>query len=98
MLASGGMTPLQVLRCATLNGAEAIGLSQDIGSLTPGKFADLVIYDKNPLENIHNTNTIHWVMRNGELYDTSSMEEVYPVAKKFPTPYWDALRTTVTNP
>jgi Tol biopolymer transport system component/predicted amidohydrolase len=98
MLASGGMTPLQVLRCATLNGAEAIGLSQDIGSLAPGKFADLVIYDKNPLENIRNTNTIHWVMKNGELYDTSSMDEVYPVAKKLPTPYWDSLRTSATNP
>jgi Tol biopolymer transport system component len=98
MLASGGMTPLQVLRCASLNGAEAIGLAQDIGSLTPGKYADLVIYDKNPLENIRNTNTIHWVMKNGELFDTSTMDEVYPVAKKLPTPYWNALKMAAANP
>lgn len=99
MLASGGMTPLQVLRCATLSGAEAIGLSQDIGSLEPGKFADLVIYDANPLENIRNTNTIHWVMKNGELFDTNSMDTVYPVAKKLGPLSWDSLKPNLpTHP
>ncbi len=92
MLASGGMTPLQVLRCASLNGAEAIGLSKDLGSLETGKFADMVIYDKNPLEDIHNTNTIHWVMKNGELFDTHTMDSVYPVAKKLGPLYWDSLK------
>lgn len=95
MLASGGMTPLQVLRCATLNGAEAIGLNKDIGSLESGKMADLVIYDKNPLENIRNTNTIHWVMKNGELFDTNTMDAVYPIAKKLPPLYWEALKPPV---
>lgn len=98
MLSTGGMTPLQVLRCATLNGAEAIGLSQDVGSLVRGKFADLVIYDKNPLENIRNTNTIHWVMKGGELFDTNSMDEVYPKEKKLPVPFWDSLRTQAATP
>ncbi|MBC8066437.1 MAG: amidohydrolase family protein, partial [Chlorobia bacterium] len=92
MLAQGGMTPLQVLRCASLFGAEAIGLDQDLGSLEAGKLADLVIYDKNPLENIRNTNTIHWVMKNGELFEADTMNTVYPVAKKFPNTYWDSLR------
>jgi hypothetical protein len=92
MLASGGMSPLQVLRCATLNGAEAIGLDQDLGSLEPGKMADLVIYDKDPLLDIRNTNTIHWVMKNGELFDTNTMDSVYPVQKKLPALYWDALK------
>lgn len=92
MLAQGGMKPHNVLRCATIFGAEAIGLDGDLGSLEPGKLADLIIYDKNPLENIRNTNTIHWVMKNGELFDSESMDAVWPVAKKLPEMYWDTLR------
>jgi hypothetical protein len=69
-LASGGMTPHQVLRCATLNGAEAIGLDKDLGSIEKGKLADLVIYDKNPLDNIRNTLTIDSVwIAGGKLAD-----------------------------
>ena len=52
------MTPHDVLRVATIFGAEAIGLAKDLGSLEAGKLADLVVLDKNPLENIRNTNTI----------------------------------------
>jgi imidazolonepropionase-like amidohydrolase len=92
MLAEGGMKPLDVLRCATLFGAEAIGLDQDLGSLEVGKMADLVIYDKNPLENIRHTNTIRWVMKDGELFDTHTMNSVSPVAKKLPSLYWEALK------
>lgn len=92
MLAQGGMKPLDVLRCATLFGAEAIGLDGDLGSLEAGKLADLLIYDKNPLENIRNTNTIRWVMKNGELFDAETMDAVWPVAKKLPDLYWDTLR------
>ena len=56
LLASGGMTGMEVLRAATLHGAEAIGYGQDLGSLEVGKFADLLILDKNPLLDIRNTN------------------------------------------
>lgn len=99
MLQSGGMTPLQALRCATLNGAEAIGLAQDLGSLAPGKLADLIVYDKNPLENIRNTNTIHYVMRNGEMFEGDTMNEVYPVKKPLPKFYWneDGPANTTTS-
>ncbi len=77
-IASGGMRPLDVLRVGTLFGAQAIGLDQDLGSLEPGKLADLVILDGNPLEDIHNTNTIRYVMKNGRLYDGDTLDEVYP--------------------
>jgi Tol biopolymer transport system component len=87
MLASGGMTPLEVLRCATLNGSKIVGRPDDLGSIEPGKLADLVILDKSPLEDIHNTNTIHWVMKNGELFEGDTLNQVWPEQKKL-EPLW----------
>jgi Tol biopolymer transport system component len=87
MLASGGMTPLEVLRCATVNGSKIIGRPDDLGSIEPGKLADLVILDKNPLDDIHNTNTIHWVMKNGELLEGDTLNQVWPEQKKL-EPLW----------
>ena len=56
-LASGGWQPLEVLRAATLHGAEAIGYAQDLGSIETGKLADLVVLSADPLEDIHNTSS-----------------------------------------
>ncbi|MEP1093645.1 MAG: amidohydrolase family protein [Cyclobacteriaceae bacterium] len=85
---SGGMPQMDALKVATILGAKAIGLSKDIGSIEVGKLADLVIMDKNPLEDIRNTNTISHVMKNGRLYDGSTLDEVYPRQKKAPSFYW----------
>jgi len=87
MLASGGMTPLEVLHCATINGSKIIGRPADLGSIEPGKLADLLIMDKNPLNDIHNTNTIHWVMKNGELFEGDTLDQVWPEQKKL-EPLW----------
>jgi Tol biopolymer transport system component len=87
MLASGGMTPMEVLRCATVNGSKIIGRPQELGSIETGKLADLVILDKNPLEDIHNTNTVHWVMKNGELFEGDTLNQVWPEQKKL-EPLW----------
>jgi hypothetical protein len=87
MLASGGMTPLEALKCATVNGSKIVGRPDEIGTLEPGKFADLVIFDKNPLDDIHNTNTIHWVMKNGELFEGDTLNQVWPEQKKL-EPLW----------
>tara|TARA_B100002003_G_C14143883_1_gene549991 strand:- start:2037 stop:3254 length:1218 start_codon:yes stop_codon:yes gene_type:complete len=75
---SGGLTEHQALRVATLFGAEAIGVQNDVGSIEPGKLADLVIFEQSPLDGMRNTNTIQMVMKNGRLYDGDSLEEIWP--------------------
>ena len=75
-LARGGMAPLEVLRVATLNGAKYLGLDRDIGSLEPGKLADLVIIDGDVLADIRHSDRVSQVMQNGRLYDTATMNEV----------------------
>ncbi|MBL7775450.1 MAG: amidohydrolase family protein, partial [Saprospiraceae bacterium] len=76
MLAQGGMTNLQALKCATINGARYLGMDKEIGSLAPGKLADLIVLDKNPLENIQNSEHIRFVMVNGRLYDAATLNEI----------------------
>jgi len=87
-LASGGMPNYDVLRVATIFGAEAIGHEKDVGSLEAGKLADLQVLDKNPLEDIKNTNTIRYVMKNGRLYEGSTLNEVWPRQKPIARLWW----------
>ena len=86
-LQSGGMSNLEALRSATLNGAEAIGLAQDLGSIEPGKLADLVVLSKDPLQDIQNTTSIRYVMKNGELFEGDTLNQVWPV-EKTTGPFW----------
>lgn len=85
---SGGMKPFDVLRVATILGATGLGLDHDLGSLKPGKLADLVILDKNPLDNIRNTNSVVYVMKNGRLYDGNTCSEVYPAQRVLDRSEW----------
>ncbi|MFN2502139.1 MAG: amidohydrolase family protein, partial [Pyrinomonadaceae bacterium] len=85
---SGGLTPLETLRVATLYGAEAIGLSDDVGSIEVGKLADLIILDKNPLTDIRNTDSIKLVMKNGELFDAETLNQIWPAQKPLGNQYW----------
>lgn len=79
---SGGMSNHDALKVATIKGAEAIGLDKDLGSLEEGKLADIVILDKNPLENIRHTNTIRYVIMNGRVYQGDTLDEIYPAQRK----------------
>ena len=77
-LAAGGMGSMEVLKSATIHGAEALGLDKDLGSIEPGKMADLVVLNKNPLDDIRNTESIRYVMKNGELFEGDTLNEIWP--------------------
>ncbi len=78
---SGGMSNHNALKTATILGAKTLGLDASLGSLESGKIADLVILDANPLENIRNSDSVRWVMKNGRLYEGSTANEIYPRSK-----------------
>ncbi|HMA23823.1 MAG TPA: amidohydrolase family protein [Gemmatimonadaceae bacterium] len=88
LLQSGGLSQHDALRSATIVGAEAIGMGQDLGSLEPGKLADVIVLDKDPLVDIRNTNTVALVMKNGRVYDANTLDEVYPRQRKLAVQQW----------
>lgn len=87
-MASGGMTPFNVLKAATLGSAETIGRLGELGSLEPGKFADLIVLDRDPLADIANVRSIREVMKGGFLYDASSLNALWPQAKPRARPWF----------
>lgn len=89
MLAQGGMTPLEAIRCATINGAHYLGMDKEIGSLEEGKLADLLLLDENPLEDIHHSTSIRMVMINGRLYDANTMNETGNRERPREPFYWE---------
>ena len=89
MLVEGGMTPMEAIRCATIYGAQYLGLDAEIGSLEPGKLADLVVMERNPLENIRNSDSIQYVMLNGRLYDAATMNQTGNHPAKRPPFFWE---------
>ena len=82
MLQQGGLSNHEALKAATINGADYIGAADEIGSLEKGKLADLIIMDKNPLEDIKNSNSVIYTMVNGRLYDINTMNEIGNYDKK----------------
>lgn len=96
-MGSGGMSAHDVLRAATIFGAEAIGFGNDLGSLEAGKLADILVFDADPLEDLRNTMGLQFIMKNGRLYDGPTMDEVWPRQRALPTYLWRNLGPNGVN-
>ena len=95
-LAKGGMSSLEAIRAATINGAKYLGMDKDIGSLEAGKLADLVIIDADVVADIYKTDRIAQVMLNGRLYDAATMNQVGATPKpRKPFFFGDGVNGTV---
>lgn len=86
--ALGGMPAHDILRMATACSARALGREADFGTLEIGKLADLQVLDANPLEDIHNTVKIRYVMKNGVLWKAATMDQLWPRSESFQGFYW----------
>ncbi len=83
-LTQGGIRNHDALKAATITGAWELGLDRDLGSLERGKLADIVVMDRNPLDSIENSNSIRWVVKNGEVFDGDTMRQVWPAERPAP--------------
>lgn len=76
MMAQGGMSPLEALRTATMSPAKTLGLDKQLGSLTPGKLADIIVVDGDITKDIRISDRVTHTMINGRLYDAETMNEI----------------------
>lgn len=83
----GGMTPIEALRAGTIDSARSLGFAKDVGSIEPGKLADLVVLDADPTVDIRNSDKISRVMLGGRMYDAKTMNEVETGTARR-APYW----------
>ena len=77
-LVQGGMSPIDSLRCGTILGARYLGLDRDLGSIEPGKLADLIVIERghDPTKDIRDSQEIAMVISNGRLFDAMTMAEI----------------------
>ena len=83
LLVQGGLTPLEALQASTKNPAEYLGIQDSLGTIEKGKFADLVLLDANPLDDIHNTQKINAVVANGKYLPRSNLDKLLLQAETF---------------
>ncbi len=96
--AAEAMGPMGALELASKHGAYFLGALEDLGTITEGKLADVIVLNSNPLDNIRNTLDMRWVMKEGRLYDAETLDEIWPRARPYGPRPWvnpDALRNDV---
>lgn len=86
--AQGGMSPMQALKTATINPARYLGMEADIGSVEPGKLADLLIVDGNPLQDIRRTDDVAYVVLNGRVFEGGTLAETLTGRRRLEPFYW----------
>jgi imidazolonepropionase-like amidohydrolase len=92
LLQRSGITNHQALRCATLYGAEYVGLDKDLGSIETGKLADMLVLDSNPLEKIENSESIRYTVLNGRVYDAHTLAPADGRGGKAPAFYFESMQ------
>lgn len=89
-MAASALGPHGALELASLHGARFLGVDRDLGTLTVGKLADLLVLEKNPLDDIRHTTSLRWVMKGGTLYDANTLDELWPEARPYGRFPWSA--------
>ena len=87
-IGQGGMSNHDALKCATYQGAWYIGLGDELGSLEPGKLADIAVFADNPLDDLQHSESIRYVVKNGELFDADTMDQLWPEQVPRPPFLW----------
>ncbi|MGH9870012.1 MAG: amidohydrolase family protein [Candidatus Polarisedimenticolia bacterium] len=89
MLEQGGFTPWEALRAGTIDGARYIGMDKDIGSIEPGKLADLFVVKGNPVGNIRESENVAYTVLNGRVYDAGTLDQIAPATVKRRPFFWE---------
>ena len=87
-MTESAMGPMGALEVATIEGAKFLGADRDIGSISVGKLADLLVFNSNPLDNIRNTTDIRYVIQGGIVRDGMTLDEVWPLARPYGARWW----------
>jgi hypothetical protein len=78
----------RALEFATRHGAHALGFDEDLGAITVGRVADLIVLEKDPLDDIRNTTSLRLVMKGGVLYEADTLDEIWPETRTFGPKWW----------